>query len=223
MIGMDIKKLAKFNREITLNVWELIEEAKLLYKHGHYPRAYTLAHLALEENAKLTVLLFLAVDILHGKIISTDELARIFSSKLFTNHKLKLRLVFLKLPNYSYQKTINNVNELNTYKNHSLYTDVINGDISKPSNFFREDKASAMIDIVEMTLQKGIEDMGLTIKNIPTITVDMIESNYRKIYLDSGAVFLDRKASETYADVLMRIVKTPQTFDEMKARLFISP
>ncbi len=73
---MNIEKLAIFHRQILLNTWELVEEANLLFNNGYYARAYSLAHLALEENAKLTVLTFLSIDILHGKEIKSDELKK---------------------------------------------------------------------------------------------------------------------------------------------------
>lgn len=216
---MDIKTLSSFERKIILNIWELYEEAKWLYKLGHYARAYALAHLAFEENAKLTLLTFLAWDIFMGKSITSDDIHGIFSGKLFTNHKMKLRIAFLKLPGYDYQTTVRQINALNILKNKSIYSDILDGAMYKPSDFFGKKQASSMVDIAKVTLQKRVEELGVTsLKKINRITDEMIENYYMdmKKILDAQRTILNVPSDVSFVDYLMEVIKNEELFNRLK-------
>jgi len=219
--SMDIKTLSTFEKTILLNIWELYEESKWLKKNGYFSRAYTLAHLGFEENAKITFLTFLAWDIFSGKKITSEDIHKIFASPLFTDHKLKLRMAFLKLPGYDYQSTIKNVNALNIFKNKSIYTDVFEKEMCKPSDFFGEKQASDMIEILGNTLQKRVEELGASkIEQIPRITDKVIEEYYKQ-----HRVLFERKRTiqispkMNYIDYLKDIIKNEKLFNLVKQLL----
>lgn len=212
---MDIKNLASFEKVIINNIRELFEEAKWLHFLGRYPRAYTLAHLAFEENAKITYLTFLAWDVFTGKNFSKNEINKIFSGPLFTNHQYKLRIAFLKLPGFDYQKAIQNTNALNILKNKSLYADMFEGEMCKPSDFFGNTQSSAMIDITKNTLLKRIDELGFSkISHIKKINLDVLENNYYKMkgFFDSDFHMQNWK----YVEYLEVLIKNEKLFNKVK-------
>lgn len=212
---MDIKNLAGFEKVIINNIGELFEESKWLHRLGHYPRAYTLSHLAFEENAKITFLTFLAWDIFAGKEFSNDEVEKIFRSQLFTDHKLKLKIAFLKLPGFDYQKSVQQINALNILKNKSIYADMFEGEICKPSDFFGNNQSSAMIEITKNTLQKRIEELGFSqINHIKKITNEVIENYYHNMKSLFDSQF--QLQNWNYVEYLKDIIKNENLFNKVK-------
>jgi AbiV family abortive infection protein len=213
--SMDIKNLAGFEKVIINNIGELFEESKWLHRLGHYPRAYTLSHLAFEENAKITFLTFLAWDIFAGKEFSNDEVEKIFRSQLFTDHKLKLKIAFLKLPGFDYQKSVQQINALNILKNKSIYADMFEGEICKPSDFFGNNQSSAMIEITKNTLQKRIEELGFSqINHIKKITNEVIENYYHNMKSLFDSQF--QLQNWNYVEYLKDIIKNENLFNKVK-------
>ena len=212
---MDIKDLAGFEKAIINNIEELFEEANWLHRFGHFPRAYTLSYLAFEENAKITFLTFLAWDIFAGKDYSNKEIENLFKSELFTNHKLKLRIAFLKLPGYDYQQSVQQINILNILKNKSIYADIFEGEICKPSDFFSKNQSSIMIDIAKNTLEKRVEELGFTqIKHVKKITNEVIEIYYQKMKNLFDSQF--HRKNWNYIDYLKCIIKNETLFNRVK-------
>lgn len=216
---MDLKALAIYESKILLNVFELFEEAEILYQHGHYARAYALAHLSFEENAKATLLTYLAMDIIAGREITPETIQDIFTSQLFINHKYKLRIAFLKLPGYDYQQTVKLTKDLNEIKNKSLYTDILEGEMFKPSDFFEEGQASMMLDIAKNSLARRIEDFGSTdIQTGIRITEESIENYYYEMKVE----FEKRQENETatgnvgYVDYLETLIKNEGLYNQLK-------
>ena len=212
---MDIRTLSRFELTIIYNIGELHEESKWLHQFGHYPRAYALSHLAFEENAKITFLTFLAWDIFAGKEFAVEEVEKIFAGPLFTDHNLKLRIAFLKLPGYDYQKTIKETTALNILKNKSIYADIFEGEMCKPSDFFGENQSSAMIEITGTTLEKRIEELGSgKITSIQDLTAEMIEDYYlrMKSVFDSKLHF----KNWNYVNYLKDIIKNEKLFNRVK-------
>lgn len=212
---MDIKNLAGFEKAIINNIGELLEESKWLHRLGHYPRAYTLSYLAFEENAKITFLTFLAWDVFAGKNFSDKEVESLFKSQMFTDHKMKLRIAFLKLPGFDYQKSIRLIHELNILKNKSIYTDIFEGEMCKPGDFFGINQSSDMIEIAKNTLQKRIEELGLEqIKHIKRLTIEVIEDNYHKMKSLFDSQF--QLQNFNYVEYLNDIIKNENLFNKIK-------
>lgn len=216
---MNLKTLAEFERKILINVWELYEEAKLLQQHGHFARAYTLAHLSFEENAKITVLTYLAMDIFAGKNITSVSIHDLFTSQLFKKHTNKLRIAYLKLPNYDFQTTVEQIRALNIFKNKSLYADILDGEMFKPSDFFGRDQSELMIDLAKNTLQTRIEELGgRDLKEIGSISEETIENYYKEMkeVFDTSQTFQQPDREIDYIDLLTEIIKNEEKYNRLK-------
>jgi AbiV family abortive infection protein len=139
--------------KVLKNASDLLVEAELLYSAQHYPRAYTLAHLALEEFTKLSTLIDAATRADLGLPVDAKELQR-----RLTNHEEKIatsstfsRSVEL-LPNASslYDLIVPRterpqVHRLNELKNRSLYCGVHGSAFEMPSDVVSEAMAAAAI------------------------------------------------------------------------------
>jgi AbiV family abortive infection protein len=216
---MNLKDISCFERKIILNVWELYKEAKWLNRLGHYARSYALSHLAFEESAKITVLTFLAWDLFTGRAIASDDIHKIFSSQLFKDHRFKLRVAFLRLPGYDYQTALRQISALDKLKNRSLYSDIIDDEMYKPSDFFGKEQTSLMIGITKDTLQRTIEDIGIVkISKLDSITDEMIESRYKKMkeIFNAQRAILMVSSNVNHVDYLMEIIKTEELFNRLK-------
>ncbi|MBN2503014.1 MAG: AbiV family abortive infection protein [Anaerolineales bacterium] len=215
---MDISVLSRFARKILINTWELYEEAKWLNKLGHYARAYALAHLAVEEYAKLTLLSFVAMDVFEGKEITSEYLHSIFTGRLFRDHKYKLRIAFLKFPSFDYQTTIQYANQLNEYKNKSLYSDIMEDHFFKPSDLFNKDRSSTMIEVVSNLLQKYIKEMGIkTLKKIKNVDEAVFFDYFNRL----SKLFMVNKIAPlptniNHVDYLLKSIKNQDTYDNLK-------
>jgi AbiV family abortive infection protein len=129
-------------QKIIQNARELVEESELLFNHGRYARAYTLAHLACEELAKVPMLTTAAVALTTGQSFEWDDLNRHFS-----NHQAKIVLGFLvedifdwitgnQDPTITDQPSVglkDLVRDNNRLKNDSLYVGITKDGFRKPS------------------------------------------------------------------------------------------
>jgi len=219
---VDLHTLALFDRKILINVWELYEEANWLYQHGHYARAYALAHLSFEETAKTTVLTYLAMDIFAGRTITPETIQELFSSNLFINHSNKLRIAFLKLPNIDFQETVKQTRGLNQFKNKSLYADILDGEMFKPSDFFGEKQAVSMLGIALNTLSRWVEELGETdLDNISNIAVETIENHYKemKVVFDQLEIKPSATTSVGFIDYLRDVIKNEELYNLVKTSM----
>ncbi len=221
---MDIITLAKYKKTILLNVWELYEEANWLHEKDHYARAYALGHLSFEENAKITVLDYLAMEILADRT-TPESVEEIFTSELFINHNNKLRIAFLNLSGFDYQETVEMARKLNRLKNKSLYAEIYKSEMSKPSDIFTKVISHSMIVLSEYALETRVIELGgENIEDVNRITAEMIEN----IYEEMKSAFLDAlpdepslaKSQEGVIDFLKLIIKNERMFNDFtKSRL----
>ncbi len=214
---MDFSDIAQFEIKIYENAFELLAEAKWLHKLGHYSRSYALAHLAFEESAKLEIMTFVSLNIIIGKKLNFEDIRKIFKSKLFLDHKTKLRMGFLRLPGYDFQTSVKTIDQLNKLKNKSLYTDLSADKMNKPSDFFNIENSKFMIGITEKTLTKIISQFG--IKKQKDLSITLIKKHYEKLKLIFENKFSETTAfdeSNCYIEKLEDIISKPELFNEYK-------
>ena len=216
---MNMKFLAESEGKVLTNAWELWKESSWLFELGHYPRAYALAHLSFEETAKSTILQFLGMDIFDGGEVSHVQLQEVFSGRLFNNHKYKLRIAFLRLPDFDFQTAVNLINGLNQLKNRSLYTDIFDGKLMKPGDFFGQQQASQMLELASNTIRCRLNEIGIDdLDRIDLVTVERLEQHYRHLWLNFKLQFhpLNAVQHESYIDLLERIITNKDLFDQLK-------
>ena len=76
-----------------------------------------------------------------------------------------------------------------------------------------------MVDIAKVTLQKRVEDLGVTsLKKINRISDEMIENYYmdmKKIF-DAQRTILNIPRNLSYVDYLMEVIKSEELFNRLK-------
>ena len=154
-IAIAIKKLFENARELT-------EEAELLLSHKRFARAYTLAHLASEEVAKIPILVDKAMTAASGEKWNWKDIdVTIHKRKIKNglNHEA-IQTFFASVGEIDFEKLkrIDEVaDELNRWKNNSLYVSL--ADASKPSEVISEGRATEVIEIARRRLQQ-LEEFG---------------------------------------------------------------
>lgn len=218
-----IEQFAEFELVIIKNISELLVEAKQLFKSKHYARAFALAYLSFEENAKITLFTFLIMDNFIGQPRSFSALQEIFNGQLFKNHKKKLRLAFLPLPDFDFQKSITTINFLNELKNRSLYSDIFELEMCKPSDFFGKDQALDMINIAENTLNSRLREFD--VDKTSNVTKSIILSRYNELQqVFETQLKIIKLYNETdtlgkyknYLNFLDEVIKSEILFNQMK-------
>lgn len=143
------------------NAEELFLDAHLLDKHGRKERAYTLYQLSIEEVGKaIEALLF----ILNDNYKSEGEVKR-FKTQFFKRHKektLKSRGVDIMIAEVVSKgnkeialnilkesiEAKNTINEINDFKNYSLYTSIINeSEVKKPSDLITKERLDKIREV----------------------------------------------------------------------------
>lgn len=140
--------------KILTNASDLLVEAELLYSTKHFPRAYALAHFALEEASKLAPLIAAAADKalglpvdlknVHHKLTSHEKKLAMASTLLRTLNVEGKKLTIheaLMVPATS-AKHVNRANEL---KNRSLYCGFRGSVFEAPSDAISETVAADAI------------------------------------------------------------------------------
>lgn len=217
---MEIAKLARYSYSILRNIWSLYSEAKWLFKLGFYARAYTLAHIGFEEFAKLTVLMFVGMDIFHGKTISDEALKDLIGGKLFRDHKSKLKIAFLRLPGFDYQQSQDFIHFLNDFKNRSLYSDILeDGEMYWPGDLVNKHRSEEMLEVLENSIKKEAEELGLKkLKHLKNVTisdyVDHYNSNRQVFHSDPLTQIVPTNAG--YVDLLIKLISDEKYFNAFK-------
>jgi AbiV family abortive infection protein len=137
------------------NAESLIQEAALLLQNGFHARAYTLAHIAREEMAKVTMFYATGLRMLGGIPVDWAKL-----QKRLRDHGSKLSsdalLTFLTTPGASeslrLETMLAGVKVRNEWKNDSLYIVLKGGNFKTPSEIISPIKASRTIEIARFTL-----------------------------------------------------------------------
>lgn len=145
MSKFSIKEIEKIRIKFLDNARELLEEVDLLFENKKFARAYSLAHLACEELAKIIMISRVAYEVMRDKNIDWKRVNR-----RLRNHKEKIKdilaLDFLyssKTKNdedvKNFYKDIKMTKYYNDFKNYSLYTSLIGDKFYKPSELFHHE------------------------------------------------------------------------------------
>jgi AbiV family abortive infection protein len=145
---LDKKILLSTIDKCLLNSRELYEEAEILKKHEKYARSYTLYHLSIEEIGKVFIIykFLLNDDYSEGKIKKFDKEFKEHKIKIdfSTNINLIIHWLFkgnLALEAFKNLKYTNEqINDLNNFKNISLYTFIDNENVFKPSDIINSEE-----------------------------------------------------------------------------------
>ena len=139
------------------NAEELLNEAFLLKNNSNWARAYSLSQLAIEELAKIPLLFNLLIKRINGYEIDYKQMNR-----NFLNHSLKTKLSieteinFYKLYKIENdakwmdnvikkaEEFIDKIDELNKYKNESLYVTLKGNDFQSPNEIINEEKFNSI-------------------------------------------------------------------------------
>ena len=141
MSPLSIEEVERLRALVLENASELLAEARLLFEHQKYARAYALAHFSSEELAKLPMLAGVGIDLLKGHSIDWNK----FEKKL-GSHAAKLKVLlaidFLgtavdptsrEIP--VHKQKLSRIELFNALKNAALYAGVYQGGAYKPSAF----------------------------------------------------------------------------------------
>lgn len=139
-------------KKVLENVIELIEEAEILFDKNKFARAYTLAHLAFEELAKIPI-----IGAAPNRIKNEDNYDWRKVRNKILNHKPKLNFSisfnleheesFLKITGLKQFKLNDVLEKMNNLKNASLYVGENKGLFKKPSDVITKTISENMIKI----------------------------------------------------------------------------
>jgi AbiV family abortive infection protein len=149
--------------KLLQNARQLHREARLLFKHRHYARAYALACMSYEEVAKLPILFSAGLRTAAELRVNWKRV-----HQRIRDHRLKLRMVeSLRVPfggdlKERWIETERNAQLLLRIKKHSLYVEKFRGLFRKPSEIVTREEASFMIRLCAANLRYigGKERMG---------------------------------------------------------------
>lgn len=155
LAGRNIEKFYLDTYLECLNeAYNLLDEAKILFKNQSYQRAYFLGFSALEEISKSQ----LAADVYTGLI--SEE----YFKNTYRDHKKKIsRVEWIKIDGNSYPYFESDSTRIQDFdfqkKLKSMYVDVDfkDGKVSKPSDSVNEDDAKRIIRAVEVGLDRIYE------------------------------------------------------------------
>lgn len=176
MKPLSIDQIEEARSKILLNATELIEEAELLLRNGRFTRAYSLAHLACEEMARIPMLVRAAMDKTRKRPVDWKRLDRRLRS-----HTEKITGIlhtdYLMDPHTKNDEDIKRLNEslakvedFNMLKNQSLYTTLVGDSFLRPFETIPPDLATNLVELarnrlrffqaVELPTQGRLEQMA---------------------------------------------------------------
>jgi AbiV family abortive infection protein len=146
------------------NAISLIEEAKLLFQSGFHARAYTLAHIAREELAKVTMLYTTGLRLLAEHPVDWGKL-----HKRLRDHKSKLAsdalMSFVSTPgaadNLDLDKMAGGSTTRNEWKNESLYIAFKDQQFKAPSEMITPQKAERTIALAIFAFESAQQFVSL--------------------------------------------------------------
>ena len=177
-----IKNVLELNKGILIdcitkclqNARELFDEAELLKDNNKYPRAYTLYHLCNEEIGKV----FIIFQFLIQNNYSEEKVKKFYSE--FTTHKSKIKtsrniltiMILLiqkkiseeEIKSLTYTKEA--IENLNNYKNLSLYSFIQNKSVFKPSDIIGLEEVNLIRPNCELCLNYSEQFCTLALKDI---------------------------------------------------------
>jgi AbiV family abortive infection protein len=199
---MTIAQIYEACTKILENAHELMADAELLLGNGRYPRAFTTAHLALEELAKLPVLHTLAIELARGRRVDWHAVDR-----RLRNHEVKIKgdilMDFLRTAHItganveSLFQRLHGASATNDLKNQSLYATQISDTFIKPSDVITEEIARATLEHTRAQLQTAQLQAS-----VMALATGGTEAGLRK--------WIETQEFQAYADVIEGIAGTSE-------------
>ena len=157
MENLNVSEICISVSKLTDNARELLEEAELLFNNRHFARAFTLAHLASEEIAKIPSLIEAAIDLSKGKIPNWEDAdLRKHPQKIKRGLNMEIIQAFYtsagKIDVEKLKEAEQIAIDLNNLKNDSLYVNVSKG--KKPSEVISQETATNAIQETRRRLQQ---------------------------------------------------------------------
>ena len=170
MQSLDISALHSLRLTIFDNAEELHKEAKLLFEHEMYARAYLLAYYCFEELGKIPIIVGALGKLHAGENVDWKKVL-----KRFYNHTAKiasqnthyytfgLDIDLLRNTDLAWleaaQATVSRSFDM---KNFATYVDVQNGNVLTPSKKIGKDEAEALLDLAFGCLKAHWHSESLT-------------------------------------------------------------
>ena len=140
MKSLSVNQIEKARVTVLENARELVEEAELLLANNRFARAYSLAHLACEELAKIPMLVRAGAYTSRGLDVDRTKL-----DKRIRSHTSKLRLILLMdflhdseveddADIRRLKEDLQRIPHYNDLKNRSLYASLVDDAFRKPSD-----------------------------------------------------------------------------------------
>jgi len=153
MRPLSIEEIESARVKLLRNAESLFAESRLLYEHGFFSRAYTLAHICCEELAKIPMLVGAGLDLANGEEVDWKKLFR-----RLTTHKEKIEAMHANDYFRSeiradesdlkrYQEALRATPHLNNMKNNSLYAGLVDDVFLEPAEMVVEENAREVIAI----------------------------------------------------------------------------
>jgi AbiV family abortive infection protein len=178
MKSLTVAEIESARQKVMANASELLEEAELLFRYGHFARAYAVAQLCCEELAKPAMLVRAAATLIAGREMdwrTLDRRLRSHTDKVnllhyqeALSHPLSLELA----DEDRYQKARATTPDLNRLKNESLYSGVSSSGFSKPSEVITEAMASSHLALTRERLTRTRHLESLTSGRLEQIFED---------------------------------------------------
>jgi AbiV family abortive infection protein len=136
--------------KVLQNAASLVEEAELLAEAGKSARAFTLAHLATEELAKIPMLARVAMELLIGEKVDYQKLERRFRShRSKSGNAVLFDYIHAELPASTEEESASarlvSTKELNDKKNASLYVSYAKSGFVSPAEEITAEQAGVAI------------------------------------------------------------------------------
>lgn len=174
------------------NATELIEEAKLLKSKNHISRSYSLFHLGIEEIGK-AIMIYFFILFEDFENISLQNLfhksIREHKDKILQAVNIDIMIALLTKDKEIQQNLLKSIikqqesiNDLNNYKNASLYVSFINSKVYSPSEMINnkmlteiESHAESRLFVSKPFLLNGIDNFEETKEFLKLKTKDELE------------------------------------------------
>lgn len=152
-MDLTIDQIEEGRVKVIGNSWSLLHDAIILFENEKYARTYTLAHLCIEELAKLPILVGVGTEIALGYSVNWKQF-----NKRFRDHKSKINVhhyydnvIFNSMGNEEdsykqYEKDLHKTSSLNHTKNHSLYVTEQNGSFLTPDEVITREEADKKLN-----------------------------------------------------------------------------
>ena len=157
---LSLDEIDKARLKVVENARELVQDAEILLSKRRFPRAYSLAHLAIEEMAKIPMLFRAGTEIMVGIEVDWKTLNRRLHSHEDKIKNISIFGLFIEEISDEFGLEIDNpikymeddLRDLNRQKNFGLYTSLVNEGFRKPSEIITAEMASTHLDLANQYL-----------------------------------------------------------------------